>query len=55
MISYLQESDVLIQKLSNNSRITAAGFFILNKSLVTSFVATTLTYWIILIQIHMSY
>ena len=41
---------VLLLRLKQNSGISACGFFNVNRSLVTSFLATTFTYWVILVQ-----
>ena len=41
---------VLLLRLKQNSRISACGFFNVDRSLVTSFLATTFTYWVILVQ-----
>ena len=43
-------SKVLMLQLRENSKISACGFFVVDRSLVTSFLATTFTYWVILIQ-----
>jgi len=43
-------SKVLMLQLRENSKVSACGFFIVDRSLVTSFLATTFTYWVILIQ-----
>merc|ERR550517_356077 len=44
------DKQVLIRKLKRWSHISACGFFTVNRSLVTSFLATTFTYWVILVQ-----
>ena len=41
---------VLLLRLKQNSGISACGFFNVDRSLVTSFLATTFTYWVILVQ-----
>jgi hypothetical protein len=43
-----------IRQLRSCSTITASGFFPVNRALVTSFLATTFTYWVILIQFTQS-
>ena len=49
-----KEAQVLIRKLERWSRISACGFFTVDRSLVTSFLATTFTYWVILVQFTQS-
>merc|ERR1712062_131952 len=44
------DKQVLIRKLKRQSKISACGFFTVDRSLVTSFLATTFTYWVILVQ-----
>ena len=41
---------MLILKLRRYSQISACGFFTVDRSLVTSFLSTTFTYWVILVQ-----
>ena len=41
---------VLIRRLKRWSHVSACGFFTVDRSLVTAFLATTFTYWVILVQ-----
>ena len=41
---------VLIYKLKRYSEISAFGFFTIDRTLFTSFLATTFTLWVILVQ-----
>ena len=52
--SLFQLVKLYISKLRGCSTISAGGFFIVNRSLVTSFLATSFTYWVILIQFTQS-
>ena len=45
-----KKSQVLIYKMKQHSEISAFGFFTVDRSLVTSFLANTFTYWVILVQ-----
>ena len=47
LIPFLQ---ILLLKLRRYSRISACGFFTVDRSLVTSFLGTTFTYWVIFVQ-----
>ena len=41
---------VLIRQLKRQFHISACGFFIVDRNLVTAFLATIFTYWITLVQ-----
>ena len=49
-LSEIALPQVLIRKLKRWSHISACGFFTVDRSLVTAFLATTFTYWVILVQ-----
>ena len=48
--SFITLSQVLIRRLKRWSHVSACGFFTVDRSLVTAFLATTFTYWVILVQ-----
>ena len=45
-----QVCQLYVKKLQAGAVMTASGYFTVNNSLVTSFLGTTFTYWVILIQ-----
>ena len=46
----MQVCKLYMSRLKRQSGMSAHGFFRVNRGLVTSFLATTFTYWVILVQ-----